>query len=364
MYIWERPEWPRFRWDEQALSPLLAAASLQQGRLLGRMRDLGFDLKARAHMEALTEEGLKSSEIEGEALNPASVRSSLARRLGVENVALTAPDRKAEGVVEMLLDATQSLDRPLTAARLFAWQAALFPTGRSGMRLIRTGSWRDDAQGPMQVVGGPIGHERVHFQAPPADRLPLEMDRFLAWSNATPAPSLLHAAQAHLWFVTIHPFEDGNGRVARAITDHVLARLEGAPQRFYSMSSQIRRERATYYDTLEQTQKGSLDVTRWMTWFLGCFTRAVEGADQTCTVVLAKAAFWQKHLAASFSDRQKNVLNRYLDGFEGKLTAKKWAAIGKCSKPTAVRDINELIEKGVLKINEAGGRSTSYDVVR
>lgn len=363
MYIWERPEWPHFRWDEHGLSPLLAAASRKQGELLGRMRGLGFDLKARAHVEALTEEVLKSSEIEGEALNRNSIRSSVARRLGVEDGALTASDQKTEGVVEVLLDATGHYDQPLIAARLQAWQAALFPTGRSGLREIRTGAWRDDAHGPMQVVGGATGRERVHFQAPPAERVPADMERFLEWFQRRTPDSLLRAGLAHLWFVTIHPFDDGNGRVARAITDQVLAQLEASPQRFYSMSSQIRKERAAYYDTLEQAQKGSLDVTRWLTWFLECFVRAIDGAEETCTHVLAKAAFWQKHVETSFSDRQKRVLNRYLDGFEGKLTARKWAAIGKCSKPTAVRDINELIEKGALKPSGRKGRSASYEIV-
>lgn len=363
MYIWERPEWPHFRWDSSALADLLAAASHKQGHLLGQMQGLGFDLKLRAQVETVTEDVLKSSEIEGETLNRNSVRSSVARRLGVDYETMVASDDKTDGVVEMMLDATQHHDAPLTAERLHSWQAALFPTGRSGLRPIKTAAWRDDARGPMQVVSGAIGRERVHYEAPPATRVPEDMQRFLDWFARRTPQSLLRAGLAHLWFVTIHPFEDGNGRVARAIADQALAQLEESPQRFYSMSSQIRKERATYYDMLEQTQAGSLDITRWMTWFLECFTRAVDGADATCSQVLAKAGFWRKHEAVAFSERQKLVLNRYLDGFEGKLTAKKWAVIGKCSPPTALRDITELIERGVLKKNDAGGRSTSYDVV-
>lgn len=362
MYIWERPEWPKFRWDDAALSDALSAASHKQGRLLGRMQDLGFDLKQRAHVETLTEDVIKSSEIEGEVLDRDSVRSSVARRLGVPEGALLPSDDETEGVVEMMLDATQNFAHPLTAERIQAWQAALFPSGRSGMRTIRTGAWRDDALGPMQVVSNTARGERVHYQAPPAERVAVEMDRFLGWFAEGSPNNLLRAGFAHLWFVTVHPFEDGNGRIARAVADQALAQLENSPQRFYSMSSQIRKERSTYYDMLEQTQKGSLDITRWMTWFLECFTRAVDGAEETCSQVLAKASFWQKHQAVAFSERQKLVLNRYLDGFEGKLTAKKWAVIGKCSPPTALRDITELIERGVLKRNDAGGRSTSYDV--
>jgi Fic family protein len=364
MYLWERPEWPNFRWDEAGLSALLAAASRKQGHLLGRMQGLGFDLKLRAQVETLTEDVLKSSEIEGEVLNRSSVRSSVARRLGMQDGALTAADQKTEGVVEMMLDATQHFDRPLTAERTQAWQAALFPTGRSGLRTIRTGAWRDDAHGPMQVVSGPVGRERVHYEGPPASRVPADMEAFLAWFEKKTPGSLLRAGLAHFWFVTVHPFEDGNGRIARAIADQALAQLEDSPQRFYSMSSQIRKERATYYDMLEEAQKGSLDITRWLTWFLECFIRAVDGADEISMQVLAKASFWQKHQDAPFSERQRRVLNRYLDGFEGKLTAKKWAALAKCSAPTAVRDINELIEWGVLRKNEAGGRSTSYEIVR
>jgi len=362
MYIWERPEWPNFRWDEARISPLLAAASHKQGLLLGRMQGLGFDLKADAHLEVLTEEVLKTSEIEGEVLDRNTVRSSVARRLGMDAGALSAPDDKTEGVVQMMLDATQHYAHALTAERLQGWQAALFPTGYSGLRKIRTGAWRDDALGPMQVVSPTARGERVHYQAPSAELVPAEMARFLAWFEERKPLNPVRAGLAHLWFVTVHPFEDGNGRIARAIADQALAQQENSKQRFYSMSSQIRRERKVYYDMLEATQKGSLDITPWLTWFLECFGRAIDGAEETCMQVLAKASFWQKHQGVAFSERQKRVLNRYLDGFEGKLTAKKWAAIGKCEKATAVRDINEMIKAGVLKRGEAGGRSTSYEI--
>ncbi|MEK6805735.1 MAG: Fic family protein [Pseudomonadota bacterium] len=363
MYIWERPEWPNFRWDDGALSAPLADASHKQGRLLGRMEGLGFDLKLRAHVETLTEDVIKSSEIEGEVLDRDSVRSSVARRLGMPEGALAPSDQKTEGVVEMMLNATQRFDQPLTAERLCGWQASLFPTGFSGMRLIRTGMWRDDAHGPMQVVSGAIGRERVHYEAPPANRVDDEMRQFAEWFGRDAPQNLLRAGLAHLWFVTIHPFEDGNGRIARAIADQALAQLEKSPQRFYSLSSQIRKERKAYYDTLETTQKGSLDITPWLNWFLACFSRAIDGADETCAHVLRKAEFWQKHAGEPFSERQKLMLNRYLDGFDGKLTTKKWATIAKCAAPTAQRDINDLIERGILKINPGGSKNTSYEVV-
>ncbi len=362
MFIWERPEWPDFRWESARLLEPLAAARLKQGRLLGSMARLGFDLKREAQLEALTEEVIKSSEVEGEVLDRASVRSSIARRLGVPDAAVAPADRRTEGVVEMMLDATKSYDAPLTAERLFGWQAALFPTGYSGLHRVKTGVWRDDADGPMEVVSGPVGRQRVHYQAPPAPRLEAEMQRFLDWFNRKGEPEgLLRAGLAHLWFVTIHPFEDGNGRVARAIADQALAQSEGSEQRFYSMSSQIWKERSHYYDTLERTQKGDLDVTDWLVWFLGCFSRAIDGAETACANVLRKADFWQRYARLPFSERQKTVLNRYLDGFEGKLTAKKWAAIGNCSVPTAQRDINDLLERKVLRRNPGGGRNTSYE---
>lgn len=327
------------------------------------MARLGFDLKLEAQLEALTEDAVKSSEIEGEVLDRDSVRSSIARRLGVPIAAVTQADRRTEGIVEMLLDATGNHDAPLTPERLFGWQAALFPTGYSGLLRVRTGAWRDDAEGPMQVVSGPIGRQQVHYRAPPAQRLDAEMKMFLDWFNRRGEPEgLLRAGLAHLWFVTIHPFEDGNGRIARAIADQALAQTEGSGQRFYSMSSQIGKERSDYYDTLERTQKGALDVTDWLLWFLGCFSRAIDGAEASYVNVLHKADFWQRYTREPFTERQKTVLNRFLDGFEGKLTARKWAAIGKCSIPTAQRDINELVERGVLRRNPGGSKNTSYDL--
>ncbi len=364
MYIWERPEWPKFKWDDGALIEPLAAARLNQGRLLGRMQSLGFDLQLEAQLQALTDEVLKSSEIEGDILDHASVRSSLARRLGVPEAATTPIDRRTEGVVEMMLDATRNLDQPLTAERLFGWQAALFPTGYSGLARVKTGGWRADVDGPMQVVSGAIGREHVHYQAPPATRVPDDMAAFLDWFAApSTMDGLLRAGLAHLWFVTVHPFEDGNGRVARAIADQALARSEGSPQRFYSMSSQIRRERADYYAILERTQKGDLDVTDWLQWFLACFNRAIDGAEASSADVLRKAEFWRAHDRVALSDRQRMILNCYLDGFEGNLTAKKWAILGKCSPASAQRDIADLVDKGILRRNPGGSKNTSYALV-
>jgi Fic family protein len=306
---------------------------------------------------------VKSSEIEGEALDRNSVRSSIARRLGVPNAAVAPADRRTEGVVEMMLDATANHAAPLTRERLLAWQAALFPTGHSGLHRVKTGAWRDDANGPMQVVSGPIGRQRVHYEAPPAHRLEAEMRRFLDWFNGEPRPEgLLRAGLAHLWFVTIHPFEDGNGRVARAIANQALAQSEASGQRFYSVSSQIRQERSDYYDMLERTQKGDVDVTEWLIYFLCCFSRAIDGAETASAHVLRKADFWQRYAREPFSERQKAVLNRFLDGFEGKLTARKWAVLAKVSIPTAQRDINDLVERAVLRRNPGGSKNTSYDL--
>ena len=364
MYIWEQQEWPDLTWDDGRLLKPLAAARLKQGRLLGSMARLGFDLKLEAQLEALTEDVIKSSEIEGEVLDRDSVRSSIARRLGVPAAAIASADRRTEGVVEMMLDATENYEALLTPERLFGWQAALFPTGYSGMHKVKTGAWRDDTEGPMQVVSGPIGRQRVHYQAPPTQQLDAEMQAFVDWFNRRGEPEgLLRAGLAHLWFVTIHPFEDGNGRVARAIADQALAQSEDSGQRFYSMSSQIRKEPSDYYDTLERSQKGALDVTDWLVWFLDCLSRAIDGAEAACANVLRKADFWQRYAREPFTKRQKTVLNRFLDGFEGKLTAKKWAAIGKCSIPTAQRDINELVERSILRRNPGGSKNTSYDLV-
>ncbi len=364
MYIWESPQWPTFSWDAQELIEPLATARHKQGRLLGKMLQLGFDLQQEARVQALAEDVVKSSEIEGEELDHASVRSSVARRLGVpEAGVLSLADRKTEGVVEMMLDATCHFNEPLTADRLVRWHAAMFPTGQSGLLRIKVGGWRDDAEGPMQVVSGPYGRRKVHYKAPPAGRVDREMPLFLDWFNAPfRGDGLMRAALAHLWFVTIHPLEDGNGRIARAITDMALAQLEGTEQRFYSVSSQIRRERNVYYDTLERTQKGSLDVTSWLSWFLGCYGRAIDAAETTCAEVLQRAAFWRQYAHEPFSPRQKQVLNRFLQSFEGKLTAKKWAALAKCSVDTAQRDINDLVARGVLVKNPGGSKNTSYSL--
>jgi Fic family protein len=362
-YIHNLPDWPQFRWSHDKLASRLAAVRHHQGRLIGRMEALGSRLRAEAVLQSLTEEILKSNEIEGEVLDRAQVRSSIARRLGMDIGALTPADRNVEGVVEMILDATQNYTAPLSKARLFDWHAALFPTGRSGMTKIRVGAWRDDTSGPMQVVSGPVGRERVHYEAPAADRIDRDMRAFLGWFNKPDtADPVLRAAVAHLWFVTIHPFDDGNGRIARAIADMALARSEASPQRFYSMSAQIRIERAAYYNILETTQKADLDITDWIAWFLGCLDRAFDGAEVNLAAVLAKARFWQRYAGAPLHGRQLLVLNRLLDGFVGKLTSSKYAKLAKCSQDTAVRDIDELIARGMLVKDPAGGRSTSYSL--
>lgn len=360
-YIHELQDWPNFRWDEGALAQRLASARHRQGRLIGRMEALGFALRAEAVLATLTEDVLKSSEIEGEILDKEQVRSSIARRLGMDIGALAPADRNVEGVVEMMLDATQKFQAPLTDERLFAWHAALFPTGRSGMTKIIVGAWRDDSSGPMQVVSGSIGRERVHYEAPKASRLESEVATFLKWfSEDTSHDPVLKAALAHLWFVTIHPFDDGNGRIARAIADMALARSEQSPQRFYSMSAQIRLERKAYYDVLEATQKGDLDITAWLKWFLECLDRAIEGAEQTLAGVIQKARFWETFKDHPLNERQRKVVNRLLDGFEGKMTSSKWAQLTKSSPDTALRDINDLINRGILVREQGGGRSTSY----
>lgn len=364
-YIHKRAGWPGFRWDHARISARLVGVRHRQGRLIGRMEGLGFQLRAEAVLDSLTEEVLKSSEIEGETLNRDQVRSSIARRLGLDIGGLTPGDRDVEGVVEMMLDATQGFDRALTARRLFDWHAALFPTGRSGMSKIRVGAWRDDAKGPMQVVSGPLGKERVHYEAPSADRVREEMKKFLGWlENDNSTDLVLKAGVAHLWFVTIHPFDDGNGRIARAIADMVLARSERSPQRFYSMSAQIRQERKAYYEILEATQKGELDITRWLEWFLECLGRAFDRAEMILAAVLNKARFWESFAEVELNERQREMVNRLLNGFEGKLTSSKWAKFTECSQDTALRDIEDLIRKDVLVKDSAGGRSTSYSLAK
>ncbi len=360
-YIHELAEWPRFDWDRERLAEPLAEVRHRQGRLIGRMEALGFPLRQEAVLRTLTTDVLESSEIEGETLDAQQVRSSIARRLGIEIGALAPADRHVDGVVEMMLDATRHYDQPLTAERLLAWHASLFPTGRSGMTRIRAGAWRDDATGPMQVVSGALGKERVHFEAPAAYRVEAEIQTFLRWFDAAhDVDRVLRAGLAHLWFVTIHPFDDGNGRIARAIADMVLARSEGSSQRFYSMSAQIRLERDDYYEILERTQRRTLEVTPWMEWFLGCLGRAIDGAQAALGAVLAKARFWEATTGVSINERQRLVLNRLLDGFEGRLTTSKYAKLARCSQDTALRDILELVAHGLLVRGPEGGRSTNY----
>jgi Fic family protein len=362
-YIHQREQWPKFDWNRESLDARLGAARHQQGRLLGRMEVLGFRFREEASLQSLTAEVLKSSEIEGELLDHEQVRSSLARRLGMDIGALAFVDRDVDGVVEMMLDATQKYAAPLTDERLFTWHAALFPTGRSGMSKITVGAWRTGNSGPMQVVSGPVGRHRVHFEAPAASRLRTEMRVFLRWFNARDnLDPVLKAAIAHLWFVTIHPFDDGNGRIARAITDLMLARSEQSAQRFYSMSTAIQQERKNYYDILETTQRRDIDITRWLDWFLACLGRAFDGAETMLADVLTKARFWEKHAGASLNERQRAMLNRLLDGFEGKLTSSKWAKLAKCSQDTALRDIEGLVDGHILTRDAAGGRSTSYSL--
>jgi Fic family protein len=361
IYSHQRPEWPHFTWDQDSLLQPLAEVRHQQGRLIGHMEALGVKLQQKAVLQTLTADVLKSSEIEGETLDAEQVRSSIARRLGIDIGALKPADRNVDGVVEMMLDATRHYNKLLSSERLFGWHGSLLPGGRSGMHKIKIGGWREDTTGPMEVISGPIGKEHVHYEAPAAKRLGKEMQRFLAWFNKkAEIDPVLKAAQAHFWFVTIHPFDDGNGRIARAIADMALARSEGSSQRFYSMSAQIRQERAAYYDILEQTQKSTLDITPWMEWFLACLGRAIGGAQNALSAVLAKARFWESMQEVSLNERQRLVLNGLLDGFEGKLTTSKYAKLTKSSQDTALRDILQLVERGVLRRGTAGGRSTSY----
>jgi Fic family protein len=367
IYLWQRPDWPQWRFDAASLAAQLAQVHRAQGHLAGRMAELGLAQRDQATLQTLTQEVITTSAIEGEALNLDAVRSSIARRLCVDIGALAPADRHVDGVVDMVLDATQRHAQSLTAERLFGWHAALFPTGFSGRVRIQVGQWRNDAADPMQVVSAPVGREKVHYQAPPAAALPVETATFLQWFNAAPAgDALIHAGLAHLWLVTLHPFDDGNGRISRAVGDMALTRAEGTAQRFYSLSAQIQRERKQYYDQLETTQRGTLDVTPWLSWFLACLLRAVQGADGLLVGVLNKAQFWQRWAGTPMNARQTLVLNHVLDrapaDAAGKLTNAKWAAIAKCSADTALRDINDLLTHGVLRKLEGGGRSTTYEL--
>ena len=392
-YLWQLPDWPNLAFDAAALAAPLAQVHRAQGMLAGRMAALGLAQRDQATLQVLTQEVITTSAIEGERLDLDAVRSSVARKLGLDIGALAPSDRHVDGVVDVVLDATRHFDQPLTPERLFGWHAALFPTGYSGRTRITVAAWRTDARGPMQVVSGPVGREKVHFEAPPAAALPAQTQAFFDWFEAAPVgDALIKAGLAHLWLVTLHPFDDGNGRLSRAVGDMALARAEktsaaGPPQgtraplggsdprsggawgrhahqRFYSFSAQILRERKDYYDQLEATQKGPLDVTPWLHWFLGCLLRAVQGTDATLASVLDKTQFWQRWAGTPMNARQTLVLNRVLDGMEGKLTNAKWAAIAKCSPDTALRDINDLLTLGVLARLEGGGRNTAYILVK
>lgn len=362
MWIHEHQNWPNFTWNAEALAFKLADVRHRQGRLLGRMEGLGFELKREASLRTLTNDIVKSSAIEGKNLNPEEVRSSIARRLGVEIAGLVPTSHAVEGIVEMMLDATQQFSSPLTRERLFDWHAALFPTGRSGMHRIRVGGWRTLETGPMQVVSGPIGRSMIHFEAPSADRLEKEMQTFLNWfGNGHDIDPVLKAGIAHLWFVTIHPFEDGNGRIARAIGDMALARADGTPDRFYSLSSQIEAERKDYYDQLEKQQRSTPEITGWLNWFLDCLGRAISSAEITVGNVLFKAQLWNKINQKPVNERQRLIINRMLESdFKGYMNTSKYAKLAKCSNDTALRDIQDLKEQNIFIQNPGGGRSTSY----
>lgn len=363
MYIWERSNWPHWHDNLQELSKPLAEVQRKQSRLLGRMDALGFILRDEAHLRMLTEEVLRTSEIEGEYLNRETVHSSIAQRLGIDIGALTPSDRSVDGVVDMTLDATMHYKKKLTKERLFGWHAALFPTGYAGSAKISIGAWRDDALGPMQVVSGAIGRESVHYEAPPAAILEKEMAQFLTWfANENSLDPLLKAGRAHLWFVTIHPFDDGNGRIARALSDMLLAQSDQTIYRFYSLSAQIQKERKDYYLSLEQASKGTLNDTMWLRWFLGCLERALDSAEKTLAKIFTKSQFWIHWGGTPLNKRQIQMINRLLDGFKGKLTSSKWAKLTKCSSDTALRDIQELLAYGILIKEAAGGRSTSYGI--
>jgi Fic family protein len=362
-YIHLIKNWPDFTWAHEQLVHTLATVRHKQGRLLGKLEGLGFQLQAEASLGNLILDVMKSSEIEGEKLPMDQVRSSIARKLGMKVAGLVPADRNVDGVVEMMLDATQKYEKPLSKERLFSWHGALLPTGRSGLYKIQVAAWRNAEGDPMQVVSGAMGKERVHFEAPEAARLESEMKKFLKWFNgAEEIDSILKAAIAHLWFVTIHPFDDGNGRIARAIADMQLSRSDQSKQRFYSMSAQILKERKAYYDHLEKTQRGTLDITEWLLWFLRCFDRALTASSENISGVLNKAAFWEKHRTVALNDRQRTMLNKLMDGFEGNLTSSKWAKITKSSPDTALRDIQSLMQAKMLEKEEGGGRSTSYKV--
>lgn len=360
MYLHQLPKWPDFYFDFPKTYWALVDVRHNQGKLLGRMESLGFNLQKQAGLQNLTLDVIKSSEIEGEILNPEQVRSSIARRLGIDIGGFVPADRDVEGIVDMMVDATQHYKEPLTAERLFRWHTSLFPANKYKMTI---GAWRTNAKdAPMQVVSGPIGYEKVHFQAPDSDKLDAEMQKFLDWFNDTDPmlDPVIKAAMAHLWFVTIHPFDDGNGRIGRAIADMAMARADETPYRFYSMSAQIRAERNTYYHMLQETQRSKLDITEWLAWFLQCFDRSIAATDNTLATIMKRKKFWDNFATEPLNERQKKMLSKLLDDFEGKLTSSKWAKINKCSQDTATRDIQDLITKGILEKEDSGGRNTNY----
>jgi len=361
VYLYHNPDWPLFEWNSEKLLPLLSNVRNRQGKLIGKMGTLGFDLRNEANLEMLTQEIIKSTEIEGEVLEKEQVRSSIARRLGLDISGLVYSERHVDGIVDLMIDATKHFDKDLNKERLFSWHSALFPTGESGVYKITAGHWRDDSKGPMQVVSGAVGKEKVHFQAPHASVIENEMRLFFDWFNLEQTTDLvLKAAIAHLWFVTIHPFEDGNGRIGRAISDMILARSDEQAYRFYSLSSQIRKERNAYYDVLEKTQRGSLDITKWIEWFLNCLLHAIELSEIVLEKIINKHAFWINNAGMNLNDRQRKILNMLMDDFQGVLNTTKWSKIGKCSQDTALRDIQDLIERDILIKTEQGGRSTNY----
>jgi Fic family protein len=362
-YIHQLAQWPTFQWDYEQLTPLLASVRHHQGKLLGKMESMGFGSRQEASLRTLTLEVVKSSAIEGEELQANQVRSSIARKLGLDVAGLVPTERHVDGVVEMMLDATRNFKKPLSDERLFGWHAALFPTGRSGLHKITVGAWRKAGHGPMQVVSGAMGKERVHFEAPDSKRLKSEMKKFIAWFNKDyTIDPVLKAAVAHLWFITIHPFDDGNGRIARTIAEMQLARADNNAQRFYSMSAQIRLERNDYYSCLEKTQSGKLEISKWITWFLQCLDRAFAATESNLEVVIFKTKFWRQHREAILNERQKRMLNKMLDGFDGKMNSSKWAKITKSSADTALRDIQQLLQCEILEKEQGGGRSTSYRI--
>jgi Fic family protein len=364
-YIYQLPKWPDFKWDLEAIAPLLAEIRLKQGRINGYLQMLGLSAKNETILQTLTQDVLKSTEIEGEILNPDQVRSSIAQHLGLHTDRNVRASKYVEGVVEMMLDATQHYGKSLSKSRLFDWHSALFPTGRSGIQKIAVGKWRTNKKGPMQVVSGILGREKVHYEAPVAEDIEKEMSIFLEWFNAKDKlDPILKAGIAHLWFVTIHPFEDGNGRIARAIADMQLAKADNNTQRFYSMSAQIQKMRNAYYEMLEKTQKGKLDITQWLIWFLSCLKNAIEATESTIDHALSKNKFWEAHVNVTVNERQRVVINKLFDGFTGKLTSTKWAKLTKCSPDTALRDIQDLLKKNILEKDSSGGRSTNYFLKR